>query len=98
LQFSSRIGDALDLANVGYADGTWHIFSAMNGRPSRVQFAPERVMIAKLTMIRLGVRVCGCANVLKIVPSQRRFILRQRVLGRPACTEKKCSDGKTGYG
>jgi len=96
LQFSSRIGDALDLANIGYADGTWHIFSAMNGRPSRVQLTAERVMIAKLAMVRLGVRVCGCANVLKIVPSQRRFVRRQRVLGRPACTEKKCSDGKAG--
>ena len=94
MQFSSRIGDALDLVNVGYADGTWHIFSAMNRRPSRMQLAAERVMIAKLAMVRLGVRVCGCANVLKIVPGQRRFVRRQSVLGRPAGTEKKCRDGK----
>jgi hypothetical protein len=96
LQFSSRIGDAFDLANVGYADGTWRIFSAMNGRPSRVQFAAERVMIAKLAMVRLGVRVCGCANVLKIVSGQRRFVRRQRMLRRPACTEKKRRESKAG--
>jgi hypothetical protein len=96
LQFDSRIGDTLDLVSVGQADGAWHIFGAMNLRPSRVQFAAERVMIAKRSMVRLGVRVCGCANVLKIVSGQRRFVRRQRMLRRPACTEKKCNDRKAG--
>ena len=65
------------------------IFSAMNRRPSRMQLAAERVVIAKLAMVRLGVRVCGCANVLKIVLGQRRFVGRQGVLGRPAGTGEK---------
>ena len=95
MQFNSRIGDALDLVDVGW-DGAWHIFGATNRRPSRVQFAAERVMIAKLAMIRLGVRVRGCANVLKIVSGQRRFVRRQRMLRRPAGTEKKCNDSKAG--
>jgi hypothetical protein len=61
-----------------------------------VQLTAERVMIAKLAMVRLGVRVCGCANVLKIVSGQRRFVRRQRMLRRPAGTEKKRNESKKG--
>jgi len=86
----------LNLVDFGYADGAWCILGAMNRRPGCLQLATKRIPIAKGAMIHLGVGVCGCADVLKIVPSQRRFVGRQRARGRPACAEKKCSDGKAG--
>ena len=64
----------------------------MNRRVSRVQFPPERVVIAVLEMIRFGVRVSRGTDVLKIGFRQRRFVRGQRMLHRPAAAEEKDYD------
>ena len=56
----------------------------MDRRARRVQFAAERVVIGEFAMVRFGVRVSRRAHGLKIVPGQRRFVLRQGMPGRPA--------------
>ena len=65
----------------------------MNRRSRRVQFAAERIAIAKLTMIRFGVRVSGRANILEFGFGQRRFVSRQRSRASgAACREKDCEE------
>jgi hypothetical protein len=64
----------------------------MNWRARRVQFAAERVVIGEFAMVRFGVRVSRRAHGLKIAPSQRRFVLRQGMPGRPAGSEQNDCD------
>ena len=61
-----------------------NVFRAMDRRSRCVQFAAERVVIGEFAMVRFGVRVSRRAHSLKIVPGQRRLVLRQGVPGRPA--------------
>ena len=63
----------------------------MNRRSCRAKFPAERVAIAILAMISLGVRVCGRAHVLEIPLRQRWFVWRQRSLG--GATAAKENDG-----
>ena len=41
-------------------------FGPVDRRIRRVQFAAERIVIAVLAVVGLGVRVRGCANILEI--------------------------------
>ena len=41
-------------------------FGPVDWCPGRMQFAAERVVIAVFAVVGLGVRVCGCANILEI--------------------------------
>ena len=41
-------------------------FGPVDRRIRRVQFAAERIVIAVFPVVGLGVRVCGCANILEI--------------------------------
>lgn len=50
----------------------------MNRGPGRVQFATERIASAVLSVIRFGMGVSRCPNILKICSCQWRFIRRQR--------------------
>ena len=65
----------------------------MNCRTSGVQFSAERIAITKLAMIRFGVSVGGCANVLKFGLGQGRFVCWQRSGASCAARrEKDCEE------
>ena len=66
-------------------------FRSMNRRTGCAQFAAERVMIAVFTMVRFGVRVGGCAHILKIRFRKWPLIWRQDAPG-PAGAEQDKSD------
>ena len=67
----------------------------MNRRTRGVQFSAERVVIRVLSVVRLGVRVCGRAHILKIGLRHRRFVSGQYArscAGRFASREKDCAE------
>jgi len=64
----------------------------MNRRTGRAQFAAERVVIAIFAMVRFGVRVGGCADILKIRFRKWPLIWGQGALGGPAGAEQDNSD------
>ena len=64
----------------------------MNRRAGGVQFSAQCVVIGKFAVIRLGVCISRCADILEIRLGQRRLILRQRASGSSAGTEEKNGD------
>ena len=71
---------------------TRHSFRPMNRRTGRAQFAAERVVIAEFAMVRFGVRVRCCPDILKIRFRKWPLILRQGALGRPAGAKQDNGD------
>ena len=69
-----------------------HGFRSVNWRTSCTQFSPERIAIAILAMVRFGVRVGGCAHILKIRFCKWPFIWRQGALGGSAGAKQDKSD------
>ena len=57
-----------------------------------MQLAAERIVIAVLEVVGLGVRVRGCANILEIRFRQRTLIRGQRVLSGSAGAEEDKGD------
>jgi hypothetical protein len=64
----------------------------MDRRTGRVEFSPERVVIAVFEVIRFGVRVRCRAHILKIRFRQRRLVRGERMLGRSTTAEENNRD------
>ena len=69
-----------------------HNFGSTNRRTGRMEFATERVVIAVFAMVRLRMRVRGCAHILKIRLRQRRLVSRERMLGSATTAKENNRD------